>query len=106
MAAIAVLATAACGRGARTPHLSTPEIRTNENTAGTASIDVIGLPDEDLRALRARSMTAEDWTALLRVAVDRDTSAADVPPVSGSYAVAGDALRFVPSFPLDHRVAH
>jgi len=71
-----------------------------------SSVEVVGLPGEDLAALERRPLAREQWTALLRVVVSSKTAAvdaatADRPAVLGSYAVREGRLRFTPQFPFD-----
>ena len=47
-------------------------------------------------ALEDAELTAEQWSGVLRVAVD-----ADSPGMLGAHSVDGAALRFTPAFPLD-----
>jgi hypothetical protein len=61
-----------------------------------AAIDVVNLDDDTVRRLRDSDRSADGWQAVMRVAV-----AQDQPPMLGSYAVVGRALRFTPAFPLD-----
>ena len=59
-------------------------------------MEVTGLSRDALRALQDADLTAEQWSAVLRVAVD-DAA----PGMLGTYSVADQALRFTPLFPLD-----
>jgi hypothetical protein len=90
-----LVAATACGRS---PAPAAPPAITLTAPAenGAASIDVTGLSGATLDALEAAEMTPEQWSQVLRVAVD-----ADAPPMLGAYAVEGDTLRFTPLFPLD-----
>jgi hypothetical protein len=54
------------------------------------------LSRETLGALRDGQITADQWPAILRVAVS-DTA----PGMLGSYSVSDDALRFTPLYPFD-----
>ena len=107
-AAIALAVVAACVQEPRSAATSTPEIRVAEPTTDDAggAVAVVGLPPDDLAAISSRSLTLEEWQSMLRVVGEAGPDDRDMPAVSGSYAVAGDALRFVPHFPLDPRVAH
>lgn len=69
------------------------------NPAG--SIDVVGLPVDDLAQLNDRTLSGEEWTALLRVAVAGQTSGTDRPAVLGAYEISDARLRFIPQFPFD-----
>jgi hypothetical protein len=95
----------ACHRagGPRPPATETaPRIELNLKGPGGGSVDVIGLPADDLARLQQRTPAADEWTALLRVAVAGETTAAaDRPAVLGTYAIADGTLRFTPRFPFD-----
>ena len=69
--------------------------------SGERTIDVAGLPAEDLAHLEGAALTREAWQALLRVHVaPADPAAAELPSVLGDYAIAGGTLRFTPRFPF------
>jgi hypothetical protein len=93
MATVVVVA-AACG-GAN-PSSSNPSITIINPESPAAHVAVTGLSSDELAALSGNDLTAEQWPALLRVAVD-----AEAPPMLGSYAVADGVLKFIPAFPLD-----
>jgi hypothetical protein len=94
VAAVAgVLAAAACGGSATS---STPAIRLTTPPNGAAYVEVTGLSDRLLDAIRDAGNSPEQWASVLRVAVS-----ADAPPMLGSYAVVDGALRFTPAFPFD-----
>jgi hypothetical protein len=66
------------------------------------TIDVIGLGDASLEALRKVSWDDEKWQSLLRVSVQRSgVGSSQQPAVVGTYAIVGQVLRFTPMFPLD-----
>lgn len=93
--ASSLVTAAACGRSAATA--SDPAIRlTNPRDGGTAYLEVTGLSGETLDALEGAGYTPDQWTAVLRVAV-----APDAPAMLGTYAIADEALKFTPAFPLD-----
>ena len=90
-----LVAVAACGRAidsdvAPTVRLTTPQ------DGGTAYVEVTGLPRTALDALETAEFTSEQWSEVLRMAVEPEA-----PPMLGSYAVIDGALRFTPVFPLD-----
>jgi hypothetical protein len=89
-----IVTAAACGRSVDPPY--SPAIKLTSPQSGRAYVEVTGLPPNALGALAKASLTNEEWSALLRVAVD-DTA----PGMLGDYSVAGGALRFTPAFPLD-----
>ena len=71
------------------------------NRSDAATVRVVGIPSEQLRA--ARGWTAEQWALVLRVTVVPDAAApaTTLPPVIGSYTVARDAVVFKPQFGFD-----
>ena len=90
-----LVAAAACGRSPDPS--STPAIRlTTPPDGAPAYVELTGLADGVLNDIDDASLTPEQWTGLLRVAVERDG-----PPVLGAYGVADGALRFTPMFPFD-----
>jgi hypothetical protein len=95
--ALAVVASAhACSAAS-----SSPQIILRTDTPA-AVIDVTGLTRAQLQSLTSATLTSEQWQRLLKVTVKpADDDAADMPPVAGSYAVEGAALRFTPMFALD-----
>ena len=84
-------AEAACGPA---PAAGPPRIVLDTATA-RATIDVVDLPADQLRALTGER-SRDEWLAVLRVSVG-----ADQPPMVGEYAVVDGRLRFTPMFPLD-----
>jgi len=77
-------------------------IELTQTSAGSASVDVVGLSPGDLSALAAATLTPDDWTALLRITVgDTDSARGDRPAVLGAYTVRDRVLRFTPRFPFD-----
>jgi hypothetical protein len=89
-----IVTAAACGRSVNSP--SSPAIQLTSAQNGRAYVDVTGLSRAALDSVARASLTSEQWSALLRVAID-DTA----PGMLGDYSVAGDVLRFTPAFPLD-----
>ena len=86
---------AACGRSAGSA--SNPAIRlTSPPDGGRAYVEVTGLSGVALDALRDGTLTAEQWSGILRVAVNDDA-----PAMLGAYSVADGAARFTPLYPLD-----
>src|SRR5262245_42869798 len=78
-----------------------PRIQLNLDSLGSGTVDVLGLPADDLAQLERSTLTRDDWTALLRVAIKASSGESpDRPPVLGSYSVTAGALRFTPRFPL------
>ena len=79
-----------------------PRIELNLSRPGSGTVDVVGLPADDLSRLQRAALSREEWTALLRTAVASEAGAAtDRPPVLGSYTITDGTLRFTPQFPFD-----
>jgi hypothetical protein len=79
-----------------------PRIELNLKRSGSATVDVIGLPADDLSRLAQRTLSSEEWAALLRIAVAGEAATAtDRPAVLGTYAISDGTLRFTPQFPFD-----
>jgi hypothetical protein len=80
---------------------SGPAIHLDTTDRTRTYIEVTGLSRADLTALSRANLSADEWSALLHVAVRSSASAAgDAPAMAGRYTVE-DSLRFMPSFPLD-----
>jgi hypothetical protein len=76
---------------------SHPEIRLmTPQDGGRAYVEVTGLSSVALDALRNAQLTEDQWSGVLRVAVNDDA-----PGMLGTYSVAGGAVRFTPMYPLD-----
>jgi hypothetical protein len=91
--------------GASLAAQSPPTIRLNPGPGGDptrATFDVAGLDGAALAALAEAELSAEGWSALFAVTVDRGAGGegAAPPPMVGTYRVIGEALRFTPRFPL------
>jgi hypothetical protein len=71
-----------------------PMVVLNSQTS-PPTIDVLGVPSDQLLSLRAIA-SRDEWQAIFRVAV-----AADQPPMLGDYTVDGRRIVFTPMFPLD-----
>ena len=76
--------------------------RTDTRNTNSAYVEVAGIPGVTLRALRARSPSAPEWSRLLSVYVHDGGAVIDplTPGMAGQYAIEGEALRFHPQFPL------
>jgi hypothetical protein len=100
---LATLTLPACGRS--TP--SSPQIRLSHADANpsAATIEITGLPSDELNALRARTHTVAEWQAVVRVTVvatqPATSTPAAVPAVAGAYAVTDRGIVFTPMFGLD-----
>ena len=95
-AALVVFAVSVCGCRADTA-AGPPEIRLNPpSSEQPATIDVVNLPETTARRLAATEWTREQWSEILRVAVNEGQ-----PAMLGAYSVDGRTLRFAPMFPLD-----
>src|SRR3989454_9437601 len=101
--AVLVFLPACHRRGPRPPASETaPRIELNLRGSGGGTVDVVGLPADDLSRLAQSTLARDEWTALLRIAVAHEASAAiDRPAVLGTYAIADGTLRFTPRFPFD-----
>lgn len=106
MAAVLVAAAACSSRPGASPETApTIELIETAHATGVSAVEVGGLPEADLDALRDAALSDDAWQALLRVTATL-AGQADVPAVAGAYRIAGQVLRFEPLFPLDPRVAH
>ena len=90
-----LVAVAACGRAIDSDVAPTITLTTPQD-GGTAYVEVTGLSGGALDALDIAELTPEQWSQVLRVAVDPEA-----PPMLGGYAVIDGALRFTPIFPFD-----
>ena len=82
------------------PKKATPSIKLKDDSG--AAVDVVGIPAKELAALQSGKLTAEQWTALFAVFVDRGAAAdrKDQAALLGTYRVVDGVLRFEPRFPL------
>lgn len=70
--------------------------------SGTTTVDVVGLPADELSRLAEGKLTPDQWTGLLHIVVAADSdSSAGRPAVLGTYGVRDGVLRFTPTFPFD-----
>jgi hypothetical protein len=72
------------------------------------AVEVTGLPPSALRALDSADLAPEAWGALLAVYPEQpDAGAArGMPPMAGTWRVAGDRIRFEPRFPFSRAVRY
>jgi hypothetical protein len=79
-----------------------PHIRLNLDAKGLATVEVTGLPEDDLSRLERAAPGRDEWIALLRIEVAAgEERSLDRPAVLGAYAVSNGTLRFTPQFPFD-----
>ena len=71
-----------------------------EGSARPARIQLTGLTDDEVSALRSRGLDEVMWASLLRVSV-AEQSDANLPAVAGRYAIADGSVTFTPLFPFD-----
>jgi hypothetical protein len=96
-----MLALGAASLAAQSP----PTIRLNPGPDGDltrTTFDVDGLDGAALAALAEAELSAEGWSDLFAVTVDRGAGEqrAAPPPIVGTYRIVGAAVRFTPRFPL------
>jgi hypothetical protein len=90
---------AACSAASSSP--SAPVIRLDTSSPEQPVVEVTGLSARDRAALAKADLTSGEWPEVFRVSVRRlDGASGELPPVAGRYSI-GQAVRFVPSFPLD-----
>jgi hypothetical protein len=84
------------------PKPGTPSIALvpGSGSANPARIEVRGLADEDLAALRGRPPADPEWSSLIKVSVAGAPST-EVPDMLGRYAIADRAITFTPLFSFD-----
>jgi hypothetical protein len=71
-----------------------------EGAARPARIELAGLSDDEVSALRSRGLDEAMWASLLRVSV-ADQTDANLPAVAGHYAITGGSVTFTPLYPFD-----
>ena len=71
-----------------------------EGAARPARIELAGLSDDEVSALRSRGLDDAMWASFLRVSV-ADQTDANLPAVAGRYAIAGRSVTFTPLYPFD-----
>ena len=77
------------------------ELRSRDAT-GSSTVDITGLPLDDLSAVRDAALTSDEWSALFRVSVAGN--ATDVrrrPAVLGAYSVSDGTIHFSPLYDFD-----
>jgi hypothetical protein len=82
---------------------SDPELRFQFSESGSDDRTVVaGLSAAVIDAIRDRSLTPEEWAAILRVTVVPEGDGhAGLPAVAGTYAVSGRDITFKPMFGFD-----
>jgi hypothetical protein len=76
--------------------------------ATAPAVEVTGLAPATLRAIDRAGLAPEAWAALLAVYPEQREAgpAAGMPPMAGTWRVAGDRLRFEPRFPFSRAVRY
>jgi hypothetical protein len=96
-AAMLVAAAAGCGRSdARAAEADLLIRLVPPSGASPARVEVLGVPSALLGSIQTGEWTAAQWSSLLRVSVEGETTA-----VLGDYKLAGGVLHFTPAFPFD-----
>lgn len=82
-------------------------LRWNTNSSPTI-VELSGLAEPTLRQIQTDGWQLADWQKLLSVYAGQGGFLADmsVPPMLGSYGVAGGLVRFQPQFPLERGVIY
>jgi hypothetical protein len=78
-------------------------------TQGAPAIEVEGLASERLSGLGGTNISTAEWQRLLAVfaqAGSANPAGGAMPPMAGSWSVAGNCLRFEPRFPLSQGVRY
>ena len=106
LSALLILALGGCGvLGDAPPADFTPQIRLSQSpdAPGDAVVELVGLPEAALAALRDAGWETPAWTTLLRITVEQpEGGATDLPAVLGDYEIGDDdVVRFAPMFPFD-----
>jgi hypothetical protein len=85
-----------------------PSIRWATNESGAHVVDVVGLSDVTLAALRTNNWPLARWQQLFPVHASQGTLLSDIecPPMLGRYTVTKNSLRFEPRFPLEPLVEY
>ena len=71
-----------------------------EGAARPAYVEITGLDDDELSAVRSRAADEASWAALIRVTV-ADQTDASLPDIAGRYAVNNRSLTFTPRVPFE-----
>lgn len=109
LAALVCLLVQVCGPGlAATPDGATagvPNLRfvSDPQSPSNGTVELTGLDPNRLDSFMSKGETEEAWASLLSVHTVPDAAPAAVPvlpPVSGSYAAEGSAVRFTPRYPF------
>ena len=95
-----ILTVALCAALAACSGPSNPRVDLDLTNPKAPAVVVRGLSRGDLRALDRAGLSREGWTALLRVAVSTNGAVVAV-PVTGTYAVKDDTVRFTPIVPFE-----
>jgi hypothetical protein len=91
-----LVAAAACGGSSSSSSAPAIALVTAPAATPPPQIEVTGLSNDLLTRLKSAHLTPEQWSSVLRVAVD-----AEGPAMLGEYRISDGAVRFIPAFPLD-----
>ncbi len=94
----------ACGLAPAQPAEGGPDLQllAPEDDPSRAFVEVNGLSAPLVEALRAASLSDEEWSRVLWISVyEEETPGENTPAVLGRYEVVGESLRFAPLFGLD-----
>lgn len=85
-----------CGANTDNRDTSKPAIAFSTDSARLGEVNVYPMSRRVLAELRSAKPSAESWQRVLAIRVGEDSTAL---PLLGTYAIAGDTLRFRPRFP-------
>jgi hypothetical protein len=75
-------------------------------THRSVTVEVAGLNPAVLEKLRAPEWTVVDWQRVLSIQADQTGMVGDLPPMSGTYEIQSNRVRFHPTFPLEATVRY
>jgi hypothetical protein len=100
IAGVLTLSAACCGSSAADSGELRVVLHPAEGSSRPAHVELTGLSEDEMSALRSRNLDEAMWAAFLRVSV-ADQTDASLPAVAGRYAIAGGSVTFTPLFPFD-----